>query len=547
VSAEPLRRTTRLRRLLESPELELMLEAHSGLSARIVEEAGLAGIWASGLALSAQAGVRDANETSWTQVVEAVEFMADATSLPILLDGDTGYGNFNNMRRLVRKLEQRGIAGVCIEDKVFPKQNSFVHGERQELADVEDFCGKIKAAKDTQRDPDFCVVARVEALITGHDMSDALCRAEAYHRAGADAIVIHSKRKQPDEILEFMERWGRRAPVVIIPTTYYSTPLDVFRNAGVSVVIWANHLIRAATQAMQQVARRIAQDGTVLDVEDRIVSVQEIFRLQGAQELEEAERRYLGGARNARRSAVVLGATQGEGLGDLTSDRPKMMVEVAGKPILRRLADDFKSQGVDTITAVTGYCEQAVRVAGVATVSNPAHATSGELASLACAADRFTEDTLICYGDLLFRRYVLADLLASPAELTVVVDSAPHGGRVSGSPDYAYCSRPDDLALWPSAVTLERLSTERVLDGRAADGRWLGMVRAQGAGVGWLREALAELQARPGFEALAMRDLLNHLIDQGREIAVTYITGRWLDVNSLRDLERADSFAAQDR
>jgi phosphoenolpyruvate phosphomutase len=278
------------------------------------------------------------------------------------------------------------------------------------------------------------------------------------------------------------------------------------------------------------------------------VSVQEIFRLQGAQELEDAERRYLRGARTTR-SAVVLGATRGEGLGDLTSDRPKMMVAVAGKPILRRLADDFKSQGIDAITAVTGYCEQAVRVAGVATVSNPAHATSGELASLACAADRFTEDTLICYGDLLFRRYVLADLLASPAELTVVVDSAPVNGtgRVSGSPDYAFCSRPDDLALWPSAVTLERLSTERVLDGRAAEGRWIGMLRARGAGVGWIRDALVELRARPDFDALAMRDLLDHLIDAGRPVAVGYITGRWLDVNSLRDLERADGFAAGER
>lgn len=545
VAAEPPRRTTRLRRLLESPTLELMLEAHSGLSARIVEEAGMRAIWGSGLALSAQAGVRDANEMSWSQVVDAVELMADATSLPILLDGDTGYGNFNNVRRLVRKLEQRGIAGVCIEDKLFPKQNSFVHGERQALADVDDFCGKLKAAKDTQRDADFCVVARVEALITGHDLGEALCRAEAYHRAGADAIVIHSKSRQPDQILAFMERWGRRAPVVIIPTTYYSTPLEVFRSAGVSVVIWANHLIRAATQAMQQVARRIAEDGTVLDVEDRIAGVREILRLQGVDELEAAERKYLAVAR-VERSAVVLGASQGEALGDLTSDRPKMMVAVAGKPILRRLADDFKSQGIDAITAVTGYRGDAVEVTGVDTVPNPAHATSGELASLACAADRFTEDTVICYGDLLFRRYVLADLLASPAELTVVVDSAPRSGSASGTPDWAYCSRADDLALWPSAVTLERISVGRARDGRAAEGRWIGMVRARGEGVRWIRDALAGLRAQAGFERLEMRDLLNHLIEQGRPIAVTYITGRWLDVNSLRDLERADSFAAGD-
>ena len=130
------KKTKLLRNLLNKTSLEFLLEAHNGISAKIAEEAGFEGIWASGLALSAQYGVRDNNEASWTQIVDMVEFMADATTIPILLDGDTGYGNFNNMRRLVKKLEQRGIAGVCIEDKLFPKSNSFIKGEKQALADV---------------------------------------------------------------------------------------------------------------------------------------------------------------------------------------------------------------------------------------------------------------------------------------------------------------------------------------------------------------------------------------------------------------------------
>ncbi|WP_187513519.1 isocitrate lyase/phosphoenolpyruvate mutase family protein, partial [Pantoea eucalypti] len=135
--------------MLVSSDLEFLMEAHNGLSARIVREAGFKGIWASGLAISAQFGVRDNNEASWTQVVDVLEFMADASDLPILLDGDTGYGNFNNVRRLVKKLEQRGIAGVCLEDKQFPKTNSFIGGERQPLAEIDEFCGKIKAGKDS--------------------------------------------------------------------------------------------------------------------------------------------------------------------------------------------------------------------------------------------------------------------------------------------------------------------------------------------------------------------------------------------------------------
>src|SRR6266403_2922062 len=115
------KKTTQFKRLLHSGKLEFLMEAHNGLTAKLVEEAGFKGIWASGLTLSAAMGVRDSNEASWTQVLEVVELMSDASSIPILLDADTGYGNFNNVRRLVRKLEQRNIPAMCIEDKVFPR------------------------------------------------------------------------------------------------------------------------------------------------------------------------------------------------------------------------------------------------------------------------------------------------------------------------------------------------------------------------------------------------------------------------------------------
>src|SRR5688500_19649588 len=162
-----LKKTRQFRAMLNSPELEFLMEAHNGLSARIVEEAGFKGIWASGLSISAAMGVRDNNEASWTQVLETVEFMSDAVAIPILLDGDTGFGNFNNVRRLVRKLEQRGVAALCIEDKLFPKTNSFIDGDKQQLADVDEFCSRIKAGKDAQGDDDFAIITRVEAFIAG--------------------------------------------------------------------------------------------------------------------------------------------------------------------------------------------------------------------------------------------------------------------------------------------------------------------------------------------------------------------------------------------
>lgn len=288
-----MKKTTLLKRLIDSPRTEYLMEAHNGLSARIVEEAGFQGIWASGLTISAALGVRDNNEASWTQVLDVLEFMSDATSIPILLDGDTGYGNFNNARRLVRKLEQRQIAGVCIEDKLFPKTNSFINGEAQPLADIDEFCGKIKAMKDTQQDEDFTVVARVEALIAGWGLEEALKRAEAYRQAGADAILMHSKKADITEIEAFMKAWNGRHPVVVVPTKYYATPTQRFRELGISTVIWANHNLRASIETMQRITYKIFHEESLLDVENRVATVDEVFRLQQAAELQEAEGKYL--------------------------------------------------------------------------------------------------------------------------------------------------------------------------------------------------------------------------------------------------------------
>jgi phosphoenolpyruvate phosphomutase len=546
-------RSAKLRAMLTSPQLEFLMEAHNGLSARIVREAGFSGIWASGLSISAQFGVRDNNEASWTQVVDMLEFMADASDLPILLDGDTGYGNFNNLRRLVRKLEQRGIAGVCIEDKQFPKTNSFLNGERQPLAEIEEFAGKIAAGKDTQHDANFSIVARVEALIAGWGMDEALRRAEAYHRAGADAILIHSKLSKPDEILAFAREWAQRAPLVIVPTRYYSTPTEVFRAAGISTVIWANHLVRSAATAMQSVAKEIQRSETLVNVEDRIVSVDEIFRLQDAEEYAAAERHYLA-AKGAARCAVVLAATRGRGLDAITADRPKVMLPIAGKPLLRWLVDGFKKQNINDITVVGGYRADAIDTAGIKLVVNERYGHTGELASLACAVDRLGSDAdaLISYGDLLFKSYVLRDLLETRADFAVAVDSLPRADDNRTVRDFAYCSRSDDRGLFGTQVRLERVVSKAEVRDAArgsdaldppAQGRWIGMLYASARGLVRLKAVLAELAAREDFDKLDMPALLNALIAGGAAIEVLYIHGHWRGVNDLDELRSAVDFA----
>ncbi|MFQ5661260.1 MAG: phosphoenolpyruvate mutase [Gammaproteobacteria bacterium] len=531
---------SQLRGLLESPELEFILEAHNGISARIAEQAGFKGIWASGLALSAQFGVRDSNEASWTQVVDMLEFMSDVTQIPILLDGDTGYGNFNNMRRLVRKLEQRNIAGVCIEDKQFPKTNSFIDGERQPLADIDEFCGKIKAGKDSQSDPDFCVIARVEALIAGWDLSEAIRRAECYRAAGADAILIHSKLSRPDEIVAFANEWDQRAPLVIVPTKYYSTPTEVFRKAGISLVIWANHSIRASVSAMEQVSKQIFEQQSLVNIEDQIAPVNEIFRLQGADELTRAQERYL--RQRHEPHAIVLAASRGNALHELTEDRPKVMLSIGGKPLLRRLVDEFKKQSINNITVVAGYKADAIDISSIDISVNKDYETTGELSSLACASHAYHDDMVIMYGDLLFRGYILRDLLDHDGDIVVVVDSALQSTPISGTPDYAYCSRQDDLSLFKQTIELKHISEVHNPDYGALSGRWIGMLRVQNAGRHYLDEAIEVLKQRHDFHQLTIPDMLNYLVDHGTRVHVHYIHGHWLDVNALDDIDRAGDF-----
>jgi phosphoenolpyruvate phosphomutase len=537
-----MKKTKQLKKLLNSGRTEFILEAHNGLSAKIVEEAGFKGIWGSGLALSAQHAVRDNNELSWTQVIDTLEFMSDATSIPILLDGDTGYGDFNNMRRLVQKLEQRDIAGVCIEDKLFPKTNSFIQGEKQELEDIDTFCGKIQAGKDAQRDDAFCIVARVEAFIAGWGVDEAIRRGEAYRQAGADAILIHSKLSRPGEVLEFADEWDNRCPLVIVPTKYYSTPAEVFRDNNISLVIWANHMIRASIAAMQETARTIHATESLVDIEGQVATVSEIFRLQGADELLEAEKLYAGSTRPDA-SAVILAASRGQGMDELTRDRPKVMIPVAGKTVLRRQVDKFKDQGINNITVVAGYRSEAIDVQGARVVVNENWEDSSELTSLACALDVFTEDTVLIYGDLLFRTYILNNLMDWDADLLVVVDSSPLDQVQGNINDLAYCSSPDDRAMYQQKVSLAQISGLDTWQGRKADGRWIGMLRASGEGGPHLVAALEQLRGEGRLEDCSVPELINRLVENGHAPQVQYISGHWMDINNLEDLQLAGDFA----
>ncbi|TKB85975.1 MAG: phosphoenolpyruvate mutase [Nitrospira sp.] len=542
-ASQALTKTRQFRNLLLSEQLQFICEAHNGLSAKIVQEAGFPGIWASGLSISAQFGVRDNNEASWTQVLEDLEFMSDATRIPILLDGDTGYGNFNNMQRLIRKLEQRNIAAVCIEDKLFPKTNSFLKGDAQPLADMQEFCGKIKAGKDAQIDPDFCLIARVEAFICGWGLAEALRRAEAYHQAGADGILIHSALSVPDEILAFKREWGNRCPVVIVPTKYYATPTDVFRQHGFSMVIWANHMLRAAVASMQKTARALKESEHLLSIEDKVAPVSEIFRLQNAAELLEAEERYLPrGAEGT--SAVVLAASRGEELGELTEDQPKTMVKVQGVPILSHIVDAYNAVGIKDILVVRGYKKEAVNLPNLTYIDNLEFAETGELASLSQALQsrrgRF-QPTIVSYGDVLFNKYIPQALCQEQDDCVIFVDSnwrdQSSYARLGG---FAECSIPNSRKAFNAKIHLKQLG--KTLPEESIHGVWMGFLKLSSSAASQVNDLLLDMLADPANRRAGIPQLLQALLKQDVPVRVLYTVGHWLDVNSLEDVVQAGNF-----
>ena len=536
-------KSTQFKQLLVSSQLEFICEAHNGLSAKIVEEAGFHGIWASGLSISAQFGVRDNNEASWTQVLDNLEFMSDATHIPILLDGDTGYGNFNNMQRLIRKLEQRHIAAVCIEDKQFPKTNSYLKGDTQPLADMDEFCGKIKAGKDAQADQDFCIIARVEAFICGWGLAEAIRRAEAYHRAGADGILIHSALAVPDEILAFKREWANRCPVVIVPTKYYSTPTDIFRQHEFSIVIWANHILRAAIGTMQATARTLKEQENLLSIEDNIVPVSEVFRLQSAGELLEAEKRYLPKTAD-QASAIVLAASRGDELGELTDDKPKTMVSIRGVPILSHIVDAYNTVGIKNIAVVRGYKKEAVHLPNLAYVDNDDYAATGELASLLKALqakDSHDQEIIISYGDVLFNSYIPQALLQEKEDFVIFVDSnwqeKTSYTRLGG---FAECTAPNSRKAFNTQIHLKQLGTNIPRD--SIHGVWMGFLKVSAIGASQLQELLPKLLAVPENQKAGMATLFQELIKNHQPIRVLYTVGHWLDINNLDDVVQAGSF-----
>ena len=275
---------------LESKSIIKVGGAFDAMSAKLVEFHGFDAIWAGGFAISATHAVPDASILTMTEFLDVASNMVEACNIPVIADCDTGYGGPSNVSHLVKKYESAGIAAICIEDKVFPKQNSLLENGQNNLISEKDFVAKIIAGREAKQDKNFMIIARIEALISGAGMDEALKRATAYENAGADAILIHSKQKTPDEIFEFTDSWKGSSPIIVIPTTYDSVSIEELISHKIKAVIHANQTLRAAHSSMSRILKQMINSDRLSDVEEEISSMEDIFELQEMYQIKDKEK-----------------------------------------------------------------------------------------------------------------------------------------------------------------------------------------------------------------------------------------------------------------
>jgi phosphoenolpyruvate phosphomutase len=546
-----------LRERLRRPGAVVAVGAHDALSARLIERAGFDAVWASGFAISAaQFALPDANVITMTENLDIIRQMIRATNLPIIADVDNGYGNAVNVIRTVTEYEALGVAAISLEDNIFPKRCSFYSGVQRELVSVEEHCGKIQAAKRAQRSADFMVIARTETLIAGWGMEEALQRAHAYADAGADAILIHSKAPTAAEVMEFARHWSRDIPLVVVPTTYASTPLQTLEAAGFKIVIFANHPVRAAITAMQQTLALLRREGTASLLDPQIASLEEVYDLVGVAELKSVEQEFLPvGAESVR--AIILAAGFEPDLLPLIEDRPKALLDIKGKSILERQIDTLNACNIKDIAVVRGYQKEKFTLANIRYYDNVHFEKSSELASLFCAEPELRGRCLVLYGDILFDRSVLEKLLQSDKDIALVVDRAwydqhPHvkPGDAPPKPDLVQLRDPPEQGyrFLPSTAdtTVVRIGQQHPPED--AHGEFIGMAMFSPQGTEILRQTYHRVvnnhhggpfHEAPSLERAALTDMLQELIDHRQEVYAVNIYKGWMEVDTFEDYQRA--------
>ena len=563
-------RRGKLKALLSEREIVRVLEAHNGLSGIIANNACIEGqsnqvpvqrefdaIWESSLTDSASKGHPDIEVVSFDSRLQSINEILAVTHKPMIVDGDTG-GDANNFEYMVTKLERAGVSAVIIEDKVFPKRNSLEPGVQQMLQEPEIFSQKIQRGKSAQISTDFMIIARLESLIAGKSVDDALFRAQIYLEAGADGVMIHSKEKDPAQIMEFTKHYQKmtqkincKKPMVCVPTTYNTLTEDELRAAGFSIVIYANHLLRSANKAMEETARTILLNQRSFEVDPICSPVREIFQTVGFLEVKEKDK--LDG-NNKNIPIIIPAAGEDPSLSSILNGKPKSMFEIAGKTLLDWQISALNSNNLTNITVITGYKSREMKAEGITFQENKNYKRGSELHSLMEARKKMTSGFIMLYSDILFEENIMSKILACQEDIVLIVDNtmqyhAPEANKIQ---DFVISKNKHLPTRRKISFACENIISKigSKLNPETATHEFIGLAKFTKTGAEQLLQTYEDcvknyhgkLQEADNINQFKFTDLIQEMIDRGYVANFLEIHKGWLEIHSTEDIELANHF-----
>jgi phosphoenolpyruvate phosphomutase len=560
-TSNPATRVGELRRLLAAKQFVRIIEAHSGLSAMVGEGAALHtddglltydGLWESSLTDSAVKGWPDIELLSVDSRLHTIDEILQVTTKPLIVDGDTGKSP-TEFQYLVRRLERLGVSAVIVEDKVYPKRNSLDPTAKQTLEDPTVFAQKLERGKGAAIDSDFMIISRIESLIAGTGLDDALGRAKAYVLAGVDGVMIHSQKSDPTEILAFAEaygplceRLGRRPPLICVPTTYNLITDQALADHGFNIIIHANHLLRASYKAMQEAARAILETDRSFEADAFCAPTSEIFSVVGFEHIKEQDRRDS----RADRLSIIIPAA---GKDRVFPETPKSLIKVAGRPVLDYQIESIRKAGLtnNQIVVVRGHEAGQFTRNDILYAENERYLDTRSLHSLFCAEDAMAEGFLLVYSDLLFNDELVRKLVNSEGDIVLLLDRSYqyHRHGVDKNLDLVASAERGSLGrrLRPmSLVDIARIG--KGIPQGIAEYEFVGMAHVSERGAEVLRKvytdtksaALSPFHEAPTFEQAQITDLFQEVIARGFQVRGLEVHMGWIEVHNRRDVRSAE-------
>ncbi len=567
-STLPEERRGKLKALLESGKTVRVLEAHNGLSGIIANNIQVKGesedkpivrqfdaFWESSLTDSASKGHPDIEVVTFDSRLQTINEILAVTHKPMIVDGDTG-GDANTFEYTVSKLERAGVSAVIIEDKVFPKRNSLEAGVQQNLEEPEVFAQKIRRGKSIQKTDQFMIIARLESLIAGKSMEDAIKRAKIYLKAGVDGIMIHSKSKSPDEILEFSRHYKNiskelnlNKPLVCVPTTYNQITEEELSAAGFRVIIYANHLLRSAYKAMAETAKTILRDQRSFEADPLCVTVREIFESVGFLDVKEKDQEN---EQTTNVPVIIPAAGEDPVFKQILNGKPKAMLEICGKTLLDHQIQTLNNGNLADITVVAGYGRGQMKAEDINILENPDYKNGSVLNSLFVGKEKMRNGFIMLYSDILMEDAIIKKLMERREDIILVADNSTqyHEPQTGNILDFIISKHRHKPARREMRFVSENVVAKigSKINPETATHEFIGLARFSKTGAEQFIETYndvadnyqGQFQESEDITRFTFTDLIQEMIDRGFVVHYMEIHKGWLEIHSAEHIALAE-------